>query len=143
MSVKISPLDWDKDLMPRDPELFDGVQKFAEREFGGLQGGLLKYNRVFAASNQENKVIGLAAIVNRLDVPMFHIESPDMASRPAIRDSLLASDLLYTRLCHYIEDVGGKGLETFVYVNPEVRDRWSEFLKRIGAKESHRYVVVP
>jgi hypothetical protein len=37
----------------------------------------------------------------------------------------------------------GKGVETFVYIAPEARDRWANFLRRVDAREAHRHIVVP
>lgn len=142
-SVIITPLEWyPQTLSPKDPDLFAAIQDFLEQQFGERHNNLGQYQRVYAAQNEQKRVIGLAGTVARMDVPMFHVGEPSPHDRAGIRDALLATDLLYSRLKHYIEDAGGKGYETFVYVKPESREHWSKFLERIGAREAHRYVVV-
>lgn len=140
--VRILPLEWyPGTLSPKDNELFAEIHEFLKQEFDEQHNNLGQYQRVYAAQNEGGKVIGLAGTVVRFDVPMFHVQEPDINNRPAIRDSLLATELLYDRLRHYIEDSGGRGYDVFVYVDPAKQERWGKFLERIEAKLANRWMV--
>ncbi len=142
-TIIIKPLEWNNQLIAKDRELFDAVQQFFEREFGERRGNLGQYQRVYVSVRAGGEINGVAGVVTRADIPLFHVGSPTPGDRLAIRDALAATELLYNRLRCYIEDAGGIGYETFIYVAPEARERWAKFLERIGAKDANRFVVVP
>lgn len=143
-TIIIKPLEWYPDtLMPKDRALFDAIQDFLVHEFGERHNNLGQFSRVFASVRENGQVNGLAGTVARMDVPLFHVGQPHAGQleRAETRDALAASELLYTRLKHYLEDIGGKGYDTFVYVAPETRERWAKFLERHGLREAHRWVI--
>jgi len=139
--MRIIPLEWGPDGQCTNPELFGKVMEFTEREFGARHAGLPGFKRVFAVQRDNGEVNALTGINLRFDVPMFHVAQP--TGRPAQRDALVATDLCYARLVSYIEDMGGKGVDTFVYVAPDAQGRWAKWLDGKGAKQAHRYVVIP
>lgn len=140
--MKVLSVDWDQNGVAKNNALFDSIIRFTEREFGQAKANLGQYNKVFAAVRDNGEVNALGGVVLRYDCPMFHVTRPEN-DRPAQRDALEASDLLYNRLSYYLQDVGAGGFETFVYVDPATGDRWKSFLERRGAREAHRWIVIP
>ena len=138
----IKPIDWDKDGNVKDSKLFESAMQFSEREFGSRLANLNSYQKVFAGVRPNGEVNALGGLVLRYDCPLFHVARP-AADRVAQRDALEASELLYNRLSWYIQDVGGGGLETFVYVDPATGGRWDKFLKDRGGREGCRWIFVP
>lgn len=149
-NLRVWPLDFVAAtgvVYPSDPRLHEAAQAFCREQFGEAAPNLAKLSKVWIVGEADDagqlaKVVALGGWVYRVDVPVFHVAKPESAKNTEEwKEVFRARDLLMGRMRAYLEDNGARGTEVFVFVDPAERERWSGYLKRIGARESNRVLL--
>jgi len=142
-SVRMMPIDFDKDGKPRFPKIATAVQEFARREFGAeVNFGL--YSRVWAVlktldgDNDYFEVMGMTALRNQPDCPIFHIVPPTK-DKDGLKMAMMARDQAIYRMHSYLEDLGMIGNKVLIYVSPEAQPSWNGLLGRRKIVPANRY----
>lgn len=125
-------------LEPVDRKLHDAAVDYCNRELkNGSEINLSKFAKVWIAKEGE-EIVGIAAFVWRLDVPMFRVTG-SKADR--------ATNMLAERIRSYFQDAfGARGAEAFIHLSsketPEQRcEKWDESLAKVGAVPADRFSV--
>jgi len=126
---------------PKNPHLFDAVQKYCENEFGGripLHGNLKAW-AVVSESDEGYTVHGLTILRFMLDCPTFHVTSADDEEGRELARGV--RDMLMKRAAAFLQDQFGVGTRIMVHVAPEKERFWRGFLRLIRAKPANRWEV--
>jgi hypothetical protein len=142
-TLRMTPIDVDRDGNPRDEKLGAAVQIFCQKELGEPLV-FSYYIRVWAllAVRPDDadylEVIGVTGIRNTPDCSLFHIV-PLTADKPGLKLAEQARDLAVYRLYSYLEDVGQKGNTVLIFVSESAQRYWRRFLKKIKAEPANRF----
>lgn len=143
MTLKMTPVDFTPEGKPRDEQLRDATQAFAEKEFGDKLD-FAYYARVWSVQTVneagETTVIGLLGVRNAIDVCMFHVVPPSL-DKEGLKIAEQARDLMFIRGHGYLADLGNTGHTVMVYVAAGAQRYWRRFLKKIGARPADRFEV--
>ena len=142
--TRITPIDI-VNGEPTDPKLHAAVQAYAEKEFGAPI--VFSYHsRVWAilllrqGDADYFQVIGVTAIRQTLDCPVFHITPPSM-DKDGLRIAEQARDMAVIRMFGYLEDWGQKGNVVLIHVSETAVRFWQKFLNKIKAKPANRFEI--
>jgi hypothetical protein len=125
---------------PRDPLLFEAVQKFCEKEFGERRQFQFDFKTWVVVSHDDSGYVvhGITSLRNMLDLYIFHI-APAGEDKEARDQARNVTFLLHGRASAFIQDQFGKGSRVQVFVAPAVERFWKGFLRMIKAKPSNRW----
>lgn len=141
--LAILPLEFfDNTTNPKNPHLFEAVEKYCKQEFGGplVLNANLKNWVVVTHDDAGYHVLGLTSLRYSLDCPTFHVTAAeDEEGRELARK---VRDLLMTRAAAFLQDQFGVGTKVTVIVKPESERFWASYLRMIKAKPANRYEVV-
>jgi hypothetical protein len=140
--ITIVPIEFfENSTNPKNPHLFEAVQKYCEREFGS-KVGLDKNLRNWAVVSEDDSgyvIHGLTSLRFMLDCPTFHVTAAeDKEGRELARK---VRDMLMNRAAAFLQDQFGVGTRIQVHVAPTAERFWRGFLRLIGAKPANRWEV--
>lgn len=127
---------------PRDPLLFEAVQKFCKEQFGAEREfhNDVKTWVVAEHGDAGYLVHGITSLRVMLDCYTFHVRPPgdDRESRD---EAVQVRNKLLERAVSFIQDKYGCHSRVLVYVDSKVERFWRGFLRLIGAKPAGRWEV--
>lgn len=144
------PVDFDQQTnAPKDPHLYEAVQKYFEREFGekAFISRNLKTWAIVSEGEQGEYIVHAAGSLRfQLDCPLFHVTAPMKAedkeqSKAAHDHARSVRDMLMGRMASYLQDTFGTGTKVNVFVHPDATKMWNGYLQLIGAKPANRWEV--
>jgi hypothetical protein len=146
MNLRMTPVDLDKQMEPRDPRLYAALQAYAERELGGKLS-VPFYQRLWAieATKEDDpeysEVIGVTATRFTPDVQIFHV-TPPTNDREGLKLAMQARDMMVYRLASYFADSGYRGAKVLIYVSEQSEPLWKRFFKRRNIESGRRYEIL-
>jgi hypothetical protein len=140
--MQIIPIEFEVGTgAPRDPHLYDALQKYFEQEFGSRQliSNNIKTWAVVEHDNDGYKILGVTALRYMIDCPMFHVS--EGRDEETWKRAVEARDMLFNRARAFLQDQAGTGTRVMVYVAPLAQRLWKGFLKKAGAVPANRFEV--
>lgn len=140
---RMIPLDFEKDMAPKNPTLTAAVDAYCEKEFGARLDYRIYQRtwailRVMESDPDYFEVMGVTCVRQCLDCPIFHI-TPLTADKEGLRFAEEARDMAVMRMYNYLEDWGMRGTNILIFVSEKAQRYWKGFLSRIKAVPANRY----
>ena len=142
-TLRMMPVDVDREGNPRDTKIGAALQAYAEKEFGAPIV-FTYYLRVWVMLRMRNddpeyyEVMGVFGLRNTPDCALFHVTAPTN-DKEGLKFAEQARDMAVFRLYSYLEDIGQRGNTVLIYVSEQGQRYWRRFLSKIKATPANRF----